>query len=193
MPKDACYHKVVARYGPKTSAYRSGAMAKCRKVGAANWGNKSKKEKGGLAASLMSDVYGSGRKLKKRQNGGQSNIGPKSAKRFRENPFPGPAFTKEQEAQAARARKKVKRALKDPYGTLRKIGKKIKKKLKMKNGGVSKVKGVSTEGLTSRQATTLKKHSVHHTRKHIQSMVNAMKKGASFSASHKMAQKKVGS
>ena len=42
--KDACYHKVVARYGPKTSAYRSGAMAKCRKVGAANWGNKSKKK-----------------------------------------------------------------------------------------------------------------------------------------------------
>ena len=66
MPKDACYHKVVARYGPKTSAYRSGAMAKCRKVGAANWGNKSKKEKGGLATSLMSDVYGSGRKLKKK-------------------------------------------------------------------------------------------------------------------------------
>ena len=27
----------LARYGPKTSAYRSGAMAKCRKVGAANW------------------------------------------------------------------------------------------------------------------------------------------------------------
>ena len=27
--KDACYHKVVSRYGPKTSAYRSGAMAKC--------------------------------------------------------------------------------------------------------------------------------------------------------------------
>jgi hypothetical protein len=27
--RDACYHKVVARYGPKTSAYRSGAMAKC--------------------------------------------------------------------------------------------------------------------------------------------------------------------
>tara|TARA_Y100000401_G_scaffold80059_1_gene65492 strand:+ start:1711 stop:1890 length:180 start_codon:yes stop_codon:yes gene_type:complete len=41
--RDACYYKVVSRYGPKTSAYRSGAMAKCRKVGAANWGNKSKK------------------------------------------------------------------------------------------------------------------------------------------------------
>ena len=40
--KDACYDKVVSRYGPKNSAYRSGAMAKCRKVGAANWGNSKK-------------------------------------------------------------------------------------------------------------------------------------------------------
>ena len=43
--KDACYHKVVARYGPKTSAYRSGAMAKCRKMGASNWGEGGKKKK----------------------------------------------------------------------------------------------------------------------------------------------------
>ena len=43
--KDACYHKVVSRYGPKTSAYRSGAMAKCRKVGVANWGEGGKKKK----------------------------------------------------------------------------------------------------------------------------------------------------
>jgi len=43
--KDACYHKVVSRYGPKTSAYRSGAMAKCRKVGVSNWGEGSKKKK----------------------------------------------------------------------------------------------------------------------------------------------------
>ena len=49
-------------------------MAKCRKVGAANWGNKSKKEKGGLATSLMSDVYGSGRKLKKKQFGGPEDL-----------------------------------------------------------------------------------------------------------------------
>ena len=57
MPKDACYHKVVSRYGPKTSAYRSGAMAKCRKVGAANWGNKSKKKK---AAHGMKVEYSAG-------------------------------------------------------------------------------------------------------------------------------------
>ena len=41
--KDACYHKVKARYDVWPSAYASGALVKCRKVGAANWGNKSKK------------------------------------------------------------------------------------------------------------------------------------------------------
>lgn len=40
--KDACYAKVASRYKGGNSAYRSGAMVKCRKVGAANWGNKSK-------------------------------------------------------------------------------------------------------------------------------------------------------
>ena len=41
--KDACYHKVKSRYDVWPSAYASGALVKCRKVGAANWGN-SKKE-----------------------------------------------------------------------------------------------------------------------------------------------------
>ena len=44
--KDACYHKVRARYDVWPSAYASGALVKCRKVGAANWGNKSKKNEG---------------------------------------------------------------------------------------------------------------------------------------------------
>ena len=43
--KDACYHKVRARYDVWPSAYASGALVKCRKVGAANWGNKSKKKR----------------------------------------------------------------------------------------------------------------------------------------------------
>jgi hypothetical protein len=43
--KDACYHKVRARYDVWPSAYASGALVKCRKVGASNWGNKSKKKK----------------------------------------------------------------------------------------------------------------------------------------------------
>ncbi len=41
--KDACYHKVKSRYSVWPSAYASGALVKCRKVGAANWGNKKKK------------------------------------------------------------------------------------------------------------------------------------------------------
>lgn len=40
MAKDACYRKVKARYKVFPSAYASGAIAKCRKTGAANWGNK---------------------------------------------------------------------------------------------------------------------------------------------------------
>jgi len=38
--KDACYHKVKSRYSVWPSAYASGALVKCRKKGAANWGNK---------------------------------------------------------------------------------------------------------------------------------------------------------
>ena len=44
--KDACYSKVKARYDVWPSAYASGALVKCRKVGAKNWGNKSKKKEG---------------------------------------------------------------------------------------------------------------------------------------------------
>jgi len=39
--KDACYSKVKSRYSVWPSAYASGALVKCRKVGAKNWGNKS--------------------------------------------------------------------------------------------------------------------------------------------------------
>jgi len=42
--KDACYTKVKSRYSVWPSAYASGALVKCRKVGAANWGNSSKNE-----------------------------------------------------------------------------------------------------------------------------------------------------
>ena len=43
--KDACYHKVKSRYTKWPSAYASGALVKCRKVGAANWGTKSKSKR----------------------------------------------------------------------------------------------------------------------------------------------------
>tara|TARA_R100000234_G_scaffold116671_1_gene94025 strand:+ start:2168 stop:2650 length:483 start_codon:yes stop_codon:yes gene_type:complete len=50
--KDACYHKVKARYtrkkdgkkGKWPSAYASGALVKCRNVGAPNWGEGGKKK-----------------------------------------------------------------------------------------------------------------------------------------------------
>tara|TARA_R110000824_G_scaffold109006_2_gene256399 strand:+ start:1787 stop:2377 length:591 start_codon:yes stop_codon:yes gene_type:complete len=41
--KDACYHKVKGRYKVWPSAYASGALVKCRKVGAKNWGKSKKK------------------------------------------------------------------------------------------------------------------------------------------------------
>jgi hypothetical protein len=37
---DACYKKVKARYKKWPSAYASGALVKCRKVGSKNWGVK---------------------------------------------------------------------------------------------------------------------------------------------------------
>ena len=50
--KDACYHKVKSRYKVWPSAYASGALSKCRKVGAKTWGNKQKKATGGLVLSV---------------------------------------------------------------------------------------------------------------------------------------------
>ena len=51
--KDACYHKVKSRYSVWPSAYASGALVKCRKKGAKNWGNKTKKEE-----IEITDAYG---------------------------------------------------------------------------------------------------------------------------------------
>jgi hypothetical protein len=43
--KDACYYKVKSRYSVWPSAYASGALVRCRKVGAKNYGNKGKTKK----------------------------------------------------------------------------------------------------------------------------------------------------
>lgn len=40
--KDACYYKVKSRFKVWPSAYGSASLVRCRKVGADNWGNKSK-------------------------------------------------------------------------------------------------------------------------------------------------------
>jgi|TARA_R110001592_G_scaffold322770_1_gene601771 hypothetical protein len=46
--------------------------------------------------------------------------------------------------------------------------------------------------LTMAQKTRLKKHSVHHTKKHMTAMRSAMKKGTSFTKAHAQAKRKVG-
>jgi len=43
--KDACYYKVKSRYKKWPSAYASGALVKCREVGASNWGEGGSKKK----------------------------------------------------------------------------------------------------------------------------------------------------
>jgi len=55
--KDACYHKVKARYDVWPSAYASGALVKCRKVGAKNWGNKSKKKESVHEEYIVENYY----------------------------------------------------------------------------------------------------------------------------------------
>ena len=58
MPKDACYHKVKARFKVFPTAYAGGAIAKCRKVGAANYGNKSKKKAtGGVSTAQQGKMF----------------------------------------------------------------------------------------------------------------------------------------
>ena len=46
--------------------------------------------------------------------------------------------------------------------------------------------------LTKNQEATMKKHSVHHSAKHMRMMKKMMMEGMSFSEAHKMAMKKVG-
>ena len=55
-----------------------------------------------------------------------------------------------------------------------------------------KVKGVDVTNLTKSQQNAMKKHSKHHTKKHIQYMTNSIKRGSTFTKAHKNAQKKVG-
>ncbi len=58
--KDACYHKVKSRYDVWPSAYASGALVKCRKKGAKNWGNSAKKEEMEMVfAFLMNEGFAS--------------------------------------------------------------------------------------------------------------------------------------
>ena len=54
------------------------------------------------------------------------------------------------------------------------------------------IKGADVSSLTARQQATMKRHSVHHTGKHMKAMTAMMKRGKTFTQAHKAAQKKVG-
>ena len=87
--KDACYYKVKARYDVWPSAYASGALVKCRKVGAKNWGNKSKKE--GVNEAKDPDVIAQIRDVLKK---GYSSVkDPVSGKKMKVDTYTASAIT----------------------------------------------------------------------------------------------------
>ena len=73
--------------------------------------------------------------------------------------------------------------------------KKAKKAVKKKEVKISKpdMKPLyKKKELTTMEKQTLKSHSKHHTKKHMEYMRNSMKRGATFTQAHKRAMKKVG-
>ena len=53
-------------------------------------------------------------------------------------------------------------------------------------------KPTKKKALSKRQEASMKRHSKHHTAKHMKYMKNLMMKGSTFRAAHKKAQKAVG-
>jgi hypothetical protein len=62
--KDACYYKVKSRYKVWPSAYASGALVKCRKKGAKNWGNKNEAANPAQQAAIAIAMKKAGQKPK---------------------------------------------------------------------------------------------------------------------------------
>ena len=56
---------------------------------------------------------------------------------------------------------------------------------------VASIKNI-VKDLTARQKKTMNRHARHHSLKHMRSMANAMKKGATFRQAHIRAQRSVG-
>ena len=56
----------------------------------------------------------------------------------------------------------------------------------------TKRKPTKKKSLTKRQQASMKRHSKHHSPKHMKYMKNLMMKGSTFTAAHKKAQKAVG-
>ena len=82
--KDACYKKVKSRYSVWPSAYASGALVKCRKVGAANWGNKKESYSWRDDFEFIEEGAAWTKKAGKNKSGGLNEKGRKSYER--ENP-----------------------------------------------------------------------------------------------------------
>tara|TARA_Y100001972_G_scaffold70734_1_gene86054 strand:+ start:1480 stop:1662 length:183 start_codon:yes stop_codon:yes gene_type:complete len=56
---------------------------------------------------------------------------------------------------------------------------------------VASIKNI-TKGLKPGQKKTMNRHARHHSLKHMRSMANAMKKGATFTQAHNRAMRSVG-
>jgi hypothetical protein len=65
--EDACTTKVKSRYKVWPSAYASGALVKCRKVGAKNWGTKSEAANAAQQAAIAIAMKKAGKKPKGKQ------------------------------------------------------------------------------------------------------------------------------
>jgi hypothetical protein len=111
--KDACYNKVKSRYKVWPSAYASGALVKCRKVGAKNWGNSTKESLDIMIEDELSQVLdekkkkackpSKGKRFAKRVNGKCRSYGQKGqAKGGGDRIRPG---TKKGDAYCARSAK----------------------------------------------------------------------------------------
>ena len=111
--RDACYSKVKSRYKVWPSAYASGALVKCRKVGAKNWGNSKKESLEIMIEDELSQVLeekkkkackpSKGKRFAKRVNGKCRSFGQKGqAKGGGDRIRPG---TKKGDAYCARSAK----------------------------------------------------------------------------------------
>ena len=122
--KDACYNKVKSRYKVWPSAYASGALVKCRKVGAKNWGNSTKESLDIMIEDELSQVLdekkkkackpSKGKRFAKRVNGKCRSYGQKGqAKGGGDRIRPG---TKKGDAYCARSAK-IKKCKNPPVPT----------------------------------------------------------------------------
>ncbi len=84
-----------------------------------------------------------------------------------------------------------------PYHTghgMKKKKKKKKNKKKKRKQFMVKASSIRSviKGLSTRQKKTMRRHSRHHSMKHMREMASAMKKGRTFGQAHRSAMRKVG-